>query len=113
MRNLGREQPYDPVPKKSVLSHSIFTILAYTTTALVVYAYASYILSCEIAPLEERSHTLDLRLKQLLRQKAELASVVASLSDPAADEYALITELGRIPSGSRLIVTNPSPQNKS
>ncbi len=108
---IAKEQARDPVPRISILSQSIFTILAYTAIALVVYAYASYTLSCEIAPLEERCHILDQRLKKQLRKKAELSNIVASLSDPAADEYALITELGRIPSESRLIVVNPSPQN--
>ena len=107
----AREPSSDIVPRISILSQSIFTILAYTVVALVVYAYASYTLSCEIAPLEERCHILDQRLKKQLRKKAELSNIVASLSDPAADEYALITELGRIPSGSRLVVVNPSPQN--
>jgi hypothetical protein len=110
MSNLSREHTCDLVPKTSLLSNSIFTILAYTAIALVVYAYASYTISCEIAPLEERCHNLDVQLKKLRHQKAELSNVVTSLSDPAADEYALITELGRIPLGSRLIVVNPSPQ---
>ena len=85
------------------LSRSIFSMMVYTVVSLGVYAYASYELAHEAVPLVERCDGLEARLQATRRTTRELSEVVASLSDPAADEYALITELGRVPEGSRVM----------
>jgi hypothetical protein len=82
---------------RSLLSRSIFCVLAYTVTALLVYAYASYRVTTESSPLIERCQQLQDSLAENTFAVIETSALVASLSDPAADEYALITELGRIP----------------
>ena len=88
------------------VSWSIFTVMAYTVAALGVYAYASYGLRCEAQPLEERCEALEAKRHAAEREVRELSETVASIEDPAADEYALITELGRIPEGSRKMLLN-------
>ncbi len=84
----------------SPLSRSIFCILAYTVVALLVYAYASYRVANESGPLIQRCEQLQNELSQTTGAVKRLSEVVSSLSDPSADEYALITELGRIPEGT-------------
>ena len=86
---------------------SIFTVMAFTVVALGIYAYASYELQQEAQPLATKCQELERKLNATKRLSKELSETVASLSDPAADEYALITELGRIPEGSRKIVLHP------
>lgn len=93
------------------LSWSIFSLMSYTAIALGLYAYASYKLSQEALPLEQRCHVLSDKLHELKKSTLELRQTVASLSDPAADEYALITELGMIPEGSRKMLLKPPPKN--
>lgn len=83
---------------------SIFNIMAYTVISLLVYAYAAHNLSTEEQPLRERCSELTNERNSLKKMNQELSEMAASLSDPAADEYALITELGRIPKGSYKIV---------
>lgn len=89
------------------LSRSIFSVMVYTVVALGMYAYASYELRLESTPLDARCTELEGRLRTARQSTKELSEMVASLSDPAADEYALITELGRIPEGSRKMVLPP------
>lgn len=72
--------------------------------ALMVYAFASYQLSREVAPLLIRCSELGASLSETKKTVTGLREIVSSLSDPAADEYALITELGRIPENSRKIM---------
>jgi hypothetical protein len=93
------------------VSWSIFTVMTYTVVALGVYAYASYELRSEARPLEERCEALELKRQNARRAVRDLSQTVASLSDPAADEYALITELGRIPEGSRKMLLTPPPSS--
>ena len=95
------------------VSWSIFTVMAYTVAALGVYAYASYGLRCEAQPLEERCEALELKRYTAEQAVKQLSQTVASFSDPAADEYALITELGRIPEGSRKMLLPKSPSTPS
>ena len=83
--------------------------MSYTAAALGIYAYASYGLRCEAQPLEERCEALEARRHTAERDVRELSETVASFSDPAADEYALITELGRIPEGSKKMLFNHQP----
>lgn len=84
----------------SPVSRSIFCILTYTVVSLLVYAYASYHVSSETLPLIDRCQRLQEALTVTSLAVTELSTVVTSLSDPAADEYALITELGRVPDGT-------------
>ena len=93
------------------VSWSIFTVMTYTVVALSVYAYASYELHIEARPLQNRCEALDLKRQNVQRTVRDLSETVASLSDPAADEYALITELGRIPEGSRKMLLTPPPSS--
>jgi hypothetical protein len=102
-----REDLFSKTPQ--TVSWSIFTVMSYTVIALGVYAYASYGLRCEAKPLEERCEKLELKRRNAEKSVQELSETVASLSDPAADEYALITELGRIPDGSRkMLLIHPA-----
>jgi hypothetical protein len=86
------------------LPRSIFSVMAFTVVALGVYAYASYELHKETLPLTAKCQDLEDKLYATRGMTKELSEMVASLSDPAADEYALITELGRIPERSRKVV---------
>ena len=86
------------------LPRSIFSVMAFTVVALGIYAYASYELHGEAHPLAAKCQDLEDKLYATRGMTKELSEMVASFSDPAADEYALITELGRIPEGSRQIV---------
>jgi hypothetical protein len=96
------------------LPRSIFMMMAYTVVSLGLYAYASYELQQEAIPLQSRCEELQARLLATHRSTKELAEIVGSLSDPAADEYALITELGRIPEGCRVMLLSPvSPEGTS
>ncbi len=95
---------FDVVPS---LSRSIFSVMMYTVVALGMYAYASYELRQEVAPLDVRCSELEMKLCTTRKATKELSEMVASLTDPAADEYALITELGRIPEGSRKMLLPP------
>jgi hypothetical protein len=90
------------------LSKSIFSVMAFTVMALGTYAYASYTLHQEAQPLATKCQELQEKLKDARMSTKELSEMVASLSDPAADEYALITELGRIPEGSRKVLLKHS-----
>ena len=96
---------------RSPLSRSIFCILAYTVVALLVYAYASYHVANESGPLIERCEQLQDALAKTTGAVKRLSEVVSSLSDPTADEYALITELRRdIPEGTcKILYPNPQP----
>lgn len=71
--------------------------MAYTVLSLLVYAYAAHQLTIEEKPLQERCSELARIKNTLQKANQQLSLMVSSLSDPAADEYALITELGRIP----------------
>ena len=102
-----REDLLNETPQ--TVSWSIFTVMTYTVISLGVYAYASYGLRCEALPLEARCEALDAKRHSTERSVRELTEVVASFSDPAADEYALITELGRIPEGSRKMLLTQGP----
>lgn len=86
--------------------------MAFTVIALGIYAFASYGLQNTAAPLRSRCQELEAKLLKAKQATKELAEMVSSLSDPAADEYALITELGRIPEGSRKLLL-PSPAEKT
>ena len=79
-------------------------MMAFTVISLGLYAYASYELRHEAAPLKCRCEELESKLKATRRMTKELSEVMESFSDPAADEYALITELGEIPEGSRVLL---------
>ena len=101
-----REDLLNDTPQ--TVSWSIFTVMTYTVVALSFYAYASYELHCEAQPLHNRCQALELKRQNARKTVRDLSETVASLSDPAADEYALITELGRIPEGSRkMLLTHP------
>jgi hypothetical protein len=78
-------------------------VLLFTGIALLTYGYASLQLERQIAPLRERCQHLEQKLDTTRQQRIELEEMVASLSDPAAVEHALIAELGRVPEGKRKI----------
>jgi len=78
-------------------------ILLFTALALLVYGYASFQLYRQIAPLHERCQKLEQTLQNTRQRRVDLEEMVASLSDPAAEEYALISEIGRVPEGKRKI----------
>jgi hypothetical protein len=87
---------------------SLFCAMAYSVVALLLYSYASYQLEEECRPLFSRCFELEDKLLHEKTTTKELSEMVDNLSDPAADEYALITELGRIPEGSKkLFFQNP------
>jgi hypothetical protein len=86
-------------PPASVAT-SLFYLMAYSVIALFIYTYATHQLSIEERPLQDRCTELHRNKENLKKQNQELSEMVASLGDPAADEYAIITELGRIPKGS-------------
>lgn len=88
---------------------AFFYVLAYTVLALTTYAYASYGLAQAIEPLRRHCQELEERLSSAKKLRSSLADKVESLSDPAADEYALLVELGRIPEGSRKVLLEPEP----
>jgi len=90
-------------PPHSVAT-SLFYLLAYTVISLLVYTYATYQLSVTEKPLQDRCTELNAEKEALKRENVMLSEMAASLADPAADEYAIITELGRIPKGSFKIV---------
>jgi hypothetical protein len=90
------------------LPRSIFSVMAFTVIALGLYAYASYELQQEALPLAAKCRELEDKLHATKMSTKELSEMVSSLSDPAADEYALVTELGRIPDGSRKVVLKPT-----
>lgn len=77
--------------------------MAYAVIALLLYSFASYKLEEESLPLFCRCSELDTKLSDEKQTTKELSEMVMNLSDPAADEYALITELGKIPEGSRKV----------
>ena len=78
-----------------------------------MYTYASYALSKEIFPLKERCEEVSEKLAKVQQEKMRKKSFIASLSDPSADEYALITELGRVPIGSKVIIDLQENQGSS
>jgi hypothetical protein len=90
-------------PTSPLLRSSLF-MGAFTIFALFVFAYASYRLDEEMKPLYEKQKGLEEKRDSLKRKTHDLQEKVSSLSDPAADEYALITELGRAPDGSYKIL---------
>ena len=101
MSHRALDLAFDVAPS---LSRSIFSVLVFTVAALGLYAYASYELHQEARPLADKCQELEDKLQATKMATKELSEMVASLSDPAADEYALITELGRIPEGSRKVL---------
>ncbi len=78
-------------------------VLFFTSMALLIYGYASFQLKHQITPLRERCQHLEQKLHTTREERKDLEEMVASLSDPAAVEYALIAELGRVPEGKRKI----------
>lgn len=104
-----REDLLNDTPQ--TVSWSIFTVMTYTVVALSIYAYASYELHSEAQPLHDRCQALELKRQNARKTVRDLSETVAGLSDPAADEYALITELGRIPEGSRKMLLTPPPSS--
>lgn len=102
MNHKALDLAFDVAPS---LPRSIFSVMTFTVIALCIYAYASYELQQTAAPLTSRCQELEAKLNVTKQSTKELSDMVASLSDPAADEYALITELGRIPEGSRKLIT--------
>ena len=101
MNHRALDIAFDVAPS---LPHSIFTVMAFTVVALGIYAYASYELQQEASPLAVKCQELESKLHAAKMTSKELSEMVSGLSDPAADEYALITELGRIPEGSRKVL---------
>ena len=101
MSHAALDLAFDVAPS---LSKSIFSVMAFTIMALGIYAYASYTLHQEAQPLATKCQELQAKLKETKMSTKELSEMVSSLSEPAADEYALITELGRIPEGSRKVL---------
>ena len=101
MNHRALDLAFDVAPS---LPRSIFSVMAFTVMALGIYAYASYELQQAARPLADRCQELEAKLSATKKSKKELSDMVSSLSDPAADEYALITELGRIPEGSRKLL---------
>jgi hypothetical protein len=101
MNHRALDLAFDIAPS---LSHSIFTVMAFTVVALGIYAYASYALQQEASPLAVKCQELEANLRSAKMTSKELSEMVCGLSDPVADEYALVTELGRIPEGSRKVL---------
>lgn len=90
-------------PPHSVAT-SLFYLMVFTVIALLVYTYAAHQLSLSEQPLLDRCYELRTEKEALTKENLELSEMVASLADPAADEYAIITELGKIPKGSMKIL---------
>jgi hypothetical protein len=105
MNHRALDIAFDVAPS---LPRSIFSVMAFTVVALGLYAYASYELQQEAHPLAVKCQELDDKLCATKMSTKDLSEMVRSLSDPAADEYALVTELGRIPEGSRKVLLNPT-----
>jgi len=74
-------------------------VVVFTAIVVLVYGYASLQLKRQIDPLAQRCQRLEHELTATREHRIELEEMVASLSDPAAEEYALIAELGRVPEG--------------
>ena len=96
---------------------SLFYLMAYGVISLLVYSYAAHQLTLDEKPLQELCYQLSSERDVLRKENKELSEMVASLADPAADEYALITELGRIPKESFKIVFatkvhSPKPEER-
>lgn len=91
-------------------SATIFSTLTFCVIALLIYACAAYQLTLEKEPLQKRCEELTARKEALFQTNKELSEMVASFADPAADEFALITELGRMPEGYKKIIFNKSTQ---
>ena len=85
-------------------SKSLFFILAYTSIVATVFLVATFNISNQIAPLQLRCRSLAERLQKTKENRNQLNSMVSSSQDPAAEEYGLITELGRIPEGYKKII---------
>ncbi len=100
------------VDPPQTVAPSLFYLMAYTVIALLVYTYAAHQLGMAEEPLQERCNELNREKESLRKQNQELSEMVASLADPAADEYAIITELGRIPKGSFKIVFSPGEKTE-
>ena len=103
MSHKALDLAFDVAPS---LSRSIFSVMAFTVVVLGLYAYASYELHQEAHPLAAKCQELEEKLHATKASTKELSEMTSSLSDPAADEYALVTELGRIPDGSRKMLLN-------
>lgn len=98
--------------QKTERTHSsstiIFSTLTFCVMALLLYACATYQLTLEKEPLQKRCLELAARKKALSLTNKELSEMVASFADPAADEFALISELGKVPEGYKKIIFNKS-----
>lgn len=90
---------------------SIFLGLSYSVAALLLYAYASYQLDLQMHPLSVRCQELTCKLDALKAESHRLHEMVSHSADPAADEHALITELGLIPKGSRKLFFTTTASN--
>jgi hypothetical protein len=104
MNHAALDIAFDVAPS---IPRSILSMMVFTVVSLGLYAYASYELDHEALPLQARCDELTEKLTAMRQATKELNQIVESLSDPAADEYALITELGRIPEGSRVMILSP------
>jgi len=92
-------------------SRSVIFILAYTCIVAIIFLVATFNISNQINPLQLRCHSLAERLQKTKENRDQLSSMVSSSQDPAAEEYGLITELGRIPEGyKKIIFENNKPE---
>lgn len=103
-----RQISFLDIGPQSSSAPSLFYVMVFVVLALLLYAYATHVLTIEEQPLKRRCTELHEEKERLQKINHELSEMVASLSDPAADEYALITELGKIPKGSYKIVFKKS-----
>jgi len=78
--------------------------MSFTIIFLLLYAHASYQLDQQIELLQTNCSVIEKKLFTTTAQVEILEEQTQSLCDPAADEYALITEFGMIPDGYKKIV---------
>ncbi len=76
----------------------------FLSCSLFIYAYAAYRLHLEEEPLLDKAYDLEVKKDHIIRELTLLREMTKSLSDPSADEYALIVRYGKIPEGMKKIV---------
>jgi hypothetical protein len=85
-------------------STTIFSTLFFCVIALLIYTYASLQLTHEKKPLQRRCSELVAKKEALKAANKELLEMASSFGDPSADEFALITELGKVPEGYKKVI---------
>jgi len=79
-------------------------LTTYTLLVLSTYAYATCTLFLQAKPLEKKCCHLAAKHRSIQECNKKLSEMTSSLSDPAADEYGMITSLGTVPEGYYKII---------